>query len=229
MNKYRVTFGQNGKIVLALVLPSFLFLPIIFLCLEYLPDMGGLNVIISTLLYIGAYVATVFFLIKRTNPFADVVLEGETVKVTFEKSGILIPDNFQFNLKDVSNYWEQEDKGYAFLYLNKTGKPTHFFFRAGLEKEVEYESFIKLKNEIVRGIEIVEQNENTVIGTKTMYEQWWAKILAVFILLVIIGFPIISLQSGSENISWLKYGVLVFSGSVFIYNVYYNNFVKNKK
>jgi hypothetical protein len=229
MASYNVSFGQNSKIVPALVLPAFIYLPLIFLSFEYLPDFNGWNPIITSILYLALTACTVLYLLKKINRRVTVSVEPSFIKVSFDSRNLFSRKDFNFSLQDIKNYWEQEDKGYAFLHLDIAGKPSSFFFGAQMDKETDYKNFIGLRNEIVTEIEAAVKTEGAVITSESMFEDWWAIILALIAAAVIVGFPILKLTGGYERGSWTQYFTVVCFGSLFISTVYYYNFIKNKK
>lgn len=157
--KYTFTFGMNSQLILAMILPAFIFLIPLLLAIEFsitwLPISDWTSIIL-TLLYFGCVLFSTLYLVKLIRVKVEVMIINDTIDFCFLKQNWFHKKDFTLHFKDLLTVSEDNDKGYDFIYF-KTKSTVYPRFH--LMKEENNPDFVSFKNQLHAHIENQTEND----------------------------------------------------------------------
>jgi hypothetical protein len=225
---YKLTFGRNSQLIPALILPAFILLIPLVLFLEFvdplLPSSEWTSIIVSVV-----YMSLVLFFtlrwVKAITAPVEITITGDEVQFLFPKKNIFHRTDFTISFQHIINIGEDSDKGFDFLYFEtklKEYKKFHITAANGDSQFAEFREHVLSRGELFN-TSVPAANR---ITHKTIYQKWPMKMLAVFLILFLIAFPIVSLYTGTTWLNNLRYWVMVVMGIPIVAKVYSQNFIK---
>lgn len=234
MKSSNIRFDQQGKIALALLTPLLFMIPLVVLFVTVRDAPDWLIIIAIVVVIISALISVVVLVKKLSSEIVFHDEENGKYRVEFTKRGFFAPHSFDFELKDIGNFWTDLNQTgfYASFDLHKP--PFSFQLCALTKNEEDQVAFINLMNEFQQAVnqfnvdEVTAETKELPIASVTMYETWWAKALSLIVILVVIGIVGVSVYTGQE-VPWYKFTLLIILGVPFIGKVYSLNYGKGRK
>jgi len=220
--RYLLTYGRNSQIIWALVLPAFIGLIPLMISIElankYKIDSNWLTILITPTYLIMVLLAT-FLWIKSIQKNVIVEIEKDNLQIHFQKKNIFHSSSIYLPLTEIVNTYMQNDKGYAFLYIEtKKSRVKNFYLRA---KETDPE-LMSLNLAINQYIE--KSDYKVGVYSKllhlTIYKKWPMKVLGSAILVLMVTLPIYMFLHEKNPLTSAKYWILIITGSPIIYKVF---------
>ena len=226
--QYKLIFGRNSQLIPALILPAFILLIPLVLFLEFvdpqLPKSEWTSIIVSVV-----YISLVLFFtlrwVKATTAPVEITITGDRIQFLFPKKNIFHHTDFNISFQHIINIGDDSDKGFDFLYFETKLKEYKKFHITAANGDSQFKEFRKhvLSMEELFNTSVPVANR---ITHKTIYQKWPMKVLAIFLILFLIVYPIVSFYTGTSWLNNLRYWVMVIMGTPIVFKVYSQNFIK---
>lgn len=223
---YTLTFGRNSQIIWALILPAFILQVPLLLTIEYLlpllPDSEWTPIAVS-MIYFGLVLWVTLKWVKTTTARVDIVINNNNIEFAFSKKNIFHRNDFSLSFNEILNLSEDFDKGFDFIYFATTHPVYNKFHITAKEDNADFADFSNKIFEMQAAYNAQPSRER-VITNKTIYQKWPMKLAALFILLILFAYPIVSFYKQMDWYIEVKYWVFMALSFPLIVKVYNQNF-----
>lgn len=226
--QYKLTFGRNAQIVPAIILPALILLIPLVLFLEFadpqLLRSEWIPIILSFVYFLSVLFLTLR-LVNITRGSVEISIIGDNLQFLFPKKNFFHHTDFNISFQDIINIGEDNDKSFDFLYFKTKHKGFRNFHITAKEND---DQFIAFRGHVLSKEALFNKPVpiDSIITQKTIYQKWPMKILAFFIALFLLSFPLASFYIGNSWLNNVKYWILVISGTPVVMKVYYQNFIR---
>ncbi|MBL7776690.1 MAG: hypothetical protein JNK66_00185 [Chitinophagales bacterium] len=224
---YKVRFSQTYKLVAIMIGLPILVVPLFVMLGTEFGDLPDWLIIVAIVVMMVLMIVSVLLLVKKFQPRVEVRQEPDGFFFTFIDTGLVAPANFQLRISDLKNFWTDEAQGNLYFSVESTQKPHKFHISPVSKGEndlAEYYALVSVFEDAVN-----RQNESKdapQITSTSMYETWWAKLLAIIFVLLMVAVFVVPVVFSEMNIPWYR-GVYIFAvGLPFVWQVYIKNFKK---
>jgi len=162
INQYTVRYGRNYKVGLAIVLPSFLLIPFIYLLAEFKSIQEWLLWLII-FGFLGFVISLSLWLVFRVYPIASLNLNHNEISLIFKRSGFPGPSNFSFFITDVDSFTQNEIGGAQYCII-KTRNPFRKFQISSASNSLD--DTLSFEEARVRLNEMMIKRTDQLINTK---------------------------------------------------------------
>jgi hypothetical protein len=140
--QFSVRYGRNYLIVLAIVCPSLLIIPFIFI-MTLFPDLAEWQIWVTIFTFIASIIALSFWLVFNIYPIAVINIRNAEISLTFKRSRLFGPASFSFYSYDILQI-KEHTIGSATYFMVETTNPSRKFQISAksysLEDSLEFES-----------------------------------------------------------------------------------------
>ena len=135
IKEFPVRYGRTYKVVLALVLPSLLIIPFIFLMIGFkeLKEWQEWTIIYT---FLGAVIGLSIWLSLRVYPKALFCISRHEISLVFDHDYLLAPSDFTFNVEDITAF-KEGTIGTDSYYIFETRNPHRKFQISSVSYKVE--------------------------------------------------------------------------------------------
>jgi hypothetical protein len=226
--QYKLTFGRNAQIVPAIILPALILLIPLVLFLEFadprLLRSEWIPIILSLVYFLSVLFLTLR-LVNFTRASVEISIIEDSLQFLFPKKNFFHHTDFNISFQEIINIGEDNDKGFDFLYFKTKHKGFRNFHITAKEND---DQFIAFRDHVLSKQALFNKSVpiDKIITHKTIYQKWPMKMVAFFIVLFLLSYPLVSFYIGTSWINTIKYWVLVIAGTPILMKVYYQNFIK---
>lgn len=224
---FKVRFSQTYKLVAIMVGLPLVVVPMFVLLGTESGDLPDWLIIVAIIVMMVLMIASVLLLVKKFQPRVEVRQEQEGFIFSFIDTGFVAPDNFQLRPSDLKNFWTDDAQGNLYFSVEAKQKPYKFHISPISKSEQDLEQYYALVSAFEDAVS--RQNESKEfpqITSTTIYETWWAKLLAVILVLLMLAVFVVPLVFNEINIPWYRVVYIFAVGLPFVWNVYVKNFKK---
>jgi hypothetical protein len=147
-----VRYGRNYLVVLAIVCPSLLIIPFIFI-LTLFPHLAEWQIWVTIFTFIASIIALSFWLIFNIYPIAVLNIRNAEISLTFKRSRLFGPASFSFYSSDIKQIKEYT-MGSANYIIVETANPSRKFQISASsykpEDILEFESALSALQELAK-------------------------------------------------------------------------------
>ena len=190
----------------------------------YAPSLPDWVILPAVVILLAITIVLTLVMLKKASPKATVVLDETGFYVQFDEQNFYTPVSFGIRRNELVNFYVNELNGAVSLCFKTTVKPEQFYLSAAgrsLEEKASFASLMEAFQKKVDESNHVAAVGKTAITSKTMYETWWARVLSVIVVIMLVAFTALKLFSdAATGVSWLRLVVLVFLSAPFLLKVY---------
>ncbi len=213
MQSYGLRYNETGKALRVAFLSVLIVVPAVFLIATNARALGdgGLIAVGITTVVLG--VGLPIFIGIKSSPKTEVIITPEGLQLHFPNKNLFTPEDFTVPFSSVTNFYADEYQGNRYCSFKTQGKPKQFSLscrmpRQGVNLE-QYEEFKTFASTYIS--QYNQQSGNSAsISSQTMYEAWWAQLLAF--LVVLFTFII----AGLFITGYTGYNYSIFRGIIFL-------------
>lgn len=132
---FPVRYGRIYKVVLALVMPSLLIVPFIFLMIRF-KELDEWKVWFTIYTFLGAIIGLSIWLALRLYPKALFCISHQEISLVFNRDNLFAPSDFTFNITDISAF-KEGIIGTDSYYIFETKNPNRKFQVSAISYKVE--------------------------------------------------------------------------------------------
>lgn len=147
VTEFKVRFGRNYKVVLAIVLPGLLVAPLI-MAMQLLPDLEEWQIWLIIFSFLTIMISFSVWMALRVYPPCVMRIDGNRISMTFNANHSFRPADFSFYINDITFFERGEIRGDEF-YVIRIRNPRRTFQLSADAYEVDaYLSFNQAMVEI---------------------------------------------------------------------------------
>ena len=135
LKQFSVRYGRNYKVVLAIVLPSLLIVPFIFL-IQGFKSLEEWKVWLIIYGFLGMLISLTLWLTFRVYPSTILSINKNEISLSFERTNFISPSDFSFNISDIISFTRRDIGGDEY-FLFKTRNPIRKFQVSSSSKSFE--------------------------------------------------------------------------------------------
>lgn len=231
MQQYRVQVTQTAKMVAGILLPLLLVIPLVVVLIYFARNDVPDSIVVPTIIVFMLLFFAATWLTVRLFMFKAVIeLKENGFGLQFEKRNFVTPPDVDLKMENITNFWVDESRGYRYMSFNTLVKPKVFNLSPASNSSDDigrFEELVAIVSTMVEDYNNSDTGTPRTISERTMYETWWAKMLAVLLLAMMLMFPVLFFVLPGESSKPVgKYFILVVFGIPFLYKVYQHNFGK---
>lgn len=136
VKEFQIRYGRFYKIIIAIILPSFLIAPFILLLHRFGKSFEEWQVWITIFSFLGFIILLSIWLVFQVYPMAILSINKNELSLTFKQQFSLLNTNFTFTIEDITDFKELEIAGAAY-FVFETRNPTRKFQISALRNTVD--------------------------------------------------------------------------------------------
>jgi len=137
VKEFRVRYGRNYKVVLAIVLPCLLIVPFI-LIMQAFPFLEEWKIWTLIYAFLGCLILFSLWLVMRVYPSTILRIRNNEIDLSFNHRHFFSPTDFSFTVDDIITFHRKELGGDEYFMI-ETGNPRRKFQISASSNEEEDE------------------------------------------------------------------------------------------
>lgn len=148
MDQYNVFYNKTMNIVLALILPSFVIPPFIYLMAHYLPNLPDWVIVPCIFLLLGIVILLSFRLVKSLNKQAMLTLNNDGFVIDFVETNKATPPSFEVKSYEIVKCKPVIKSNNIYMSLETSVAPYTFNICATSREQDDIVNFLTLMRKI---------------------------------------------------------------------------------
>ena len=147
VNQFKVRYGRNYRVVLAIVLPNLLIAPFIWLMLRF-PSLEEWKLWLIIYIFLGGLISFSIWLALRVYPPAVFRISKNEISLSFAPGNFLSPKDFSFNVSQITTFTRAEIRGDEYFIIEVRNPHRKFQISPSTYKVEDFLSFNEAMVEI---------------------------------------------------------------------------------
>ena len=147
VKQFKVRYGRNYKVVLAIVLPNLLIAPFIWLMLRF-QSLEEWKLWLIIYIFLGGLISFSIWLALRVYPSTVLSINKKEISLSFSRDNFLSPKDFSFNVSQITSFTNKEIREVEYFIFETRNPRRKFQISSSSYKVEDFLSFNEAMVEI---------------------------------------------------------------------------------